>query len=70
MGKNRSDIYLIIMEYAWLVIAVTSLLTAGTEAFYHGCNTEFAKFMVLSALAFIMYGFRRYKRKKEQNVCK
>ncbi len=66
MGKAKYDIYLVIMEYAWLTIAVASLLTALTDVYYHGVNQEFVKFVVLSVLAFTMYGFRRYKRKKEQ----
>lgn len=66
MGQKRYDIYLIIMEYAWLTIAVASLLTAMTDVYYHGVNQEFVKFIILFVLAFVMYGYRRYKRKKEQ----
>ncbi len=52
------------MEYAWLTISLASLATAIIDFKYHGWNEETLKFIVLFALSFAMYLFRRYRRKK------
>lgn len=70
MNEDKKDkkynIYTLIMEYAWLTIAISSIITALIDAKYHGINTEFTKFLIIGILSFSMYLFRRYKRKKDQ----
>ena len=53
------------MEYAWLTIAISSLITAIIDFRYHGWNTECIKFCILTGLALGMFFFRRYRRKKD-----
>ncbi|MBP5724973.1 MAG: hypothetical protein IKO90_05490 [Bacteroidales bacterium] len=65
-SQKRYSIYIIIMEYAWLTIAVSMLGTAIIDWYYHGINAECVKFLVMSVLSFGMYFFRRYKRKNEE----
>ncbi|MBO4778146.1 MAG: hypothetical protein J5588_06585 [Bacteroidales bacterium] len=66
-AEKRYNIYIIIMEYAWLTIAISSLVTAIIDFYYHGWNNECLKFGILTLLSFGMYCFRRYKRKKDAN---
>lgn len=56
-----------IMEYAWLVIALSSLCTAIVDFYYHSWNAETAKFFILAVVAFGMYIFRRKKRIRQAN---
>lgn len=68
--KNESrsmNGYFRIMEYAWLVIALSSLSTAIVDFYYHSWNAETAKFFILAVVAFGMYIFRRKKRIRQAN---
>lgn len=66
-SKKKYKVYTLIMEYAWLTIAISSLLTACVDFYYHGINSECVKFIVLCVLSFAMFIFRRKKRLKENN---
>lgn len=64
-NNNRYNLYLYVMEYAWLAISLSSLFTAGTEFYYHGWDNECLKFIILFILSGAMYIYRRYKRKHQ-----
>ncbi|MCQ2959179.1 MAG: hypothetical protein MJ198_03205 [Bacteroidales bacterium] len=68
MANQKHGIYIIIMEYAWLIISLSSLMTACVELYYHGANLECVKFGVLFVLAFAMFLYRRCQRIKEKNI--
>jgi hypothetical protein len=67
MKAERYNTYQIIMEYAWLTIAVTSLVTAIVNIYYAGFDKESIKFGVLFILTFAMYLYRRHRRKSTKN---
>lgn len=55
------------MEYAWLTIAATSLVTAIVNIYYAGFDEESIKFGILFILTFAMYLYRRHRRKSTKN---
>ena len=55
------------MEYAWLTIAVTSLVTAIVNIYYAGFDEESIKFGVLFILTLAMYLYRRHRRMSNRN---
>ncbi|MBR5433363.1 MAG: hypothetical protein IK117_02890 [Bacteroidales bacterium] len=65
-SQKKYSVYTLIMEYAWLTIAISTLGTAIIDWYYHGINTECLKFAGMSILSFGMYFFRRYKRRNEK----
>ncbi len=67
MKQERYNIYATIMEYAWLTIAVTSLVTCIVNTYYIGFNEESIKFGVLFILTFAMYLYRRHRRKSNKS---
>ncbi len=66
-NKKKYKFYTYVMEYAWLTIAVSSLVTACVDLYYHGVNSESIKFAILFALALAMFVFRRWRRQKDSN---
>lgn len=66
--NKKYDFYILVMEYAWLTIAIASLVTAVVNIYYHTIDAESIKFLVLFLLAFVMYLYRRYRRKKEKQT--
>lgn len=67
MKPERYNTYQIIMEYAWLTIAATSLATAIINTYYVGFDQESIKFGVLFILTFAMYLYRRHRRKSNKS---
>ena len=65
-SNKKYAVYTLVMEYAWLTIAISTLGTAIIDWYYHGINTECLKFAGMSVLSFAMYLFRRYKRRNEK----
>ena len=67
MKTERYNNYQIIMEYAWLTIAATSLVTAIVNIYYAGFDEERIKFGILFIITFAMYLYRRHRRKSTKN---
>ncbi len=55
----------IVMEYLWLVLSAICLALGISAAFKSGFTNNYMLF-VLAAVAFLMFMFRRYRRKNNE----
>lgn len=62
---NKKDLFFLrILEISWIVISISSLLTAIHSSIYNGFVTDTILFFLISLMAFAMFLYRRNKRKR------
>lgn len=64
---KRDVFFLKILEISWIVISVSSLLTAIHSFIYNGIVQDTIMFLAISLMAFAMFLYRRNKRKQINN---
>ncbi|HOS85350.1 MAG TPA: hypothetical protein PK029_02525 [Bacteroidales bacterium] len=61
---NKDVFFLRILEISWIIISISSLLTAIHSLIYNGLVQETIMFFAISLMAFAMFLYRRNKRKQ------